>query len=256
MTEIGNKQPTIEDGDLTIANTAGLQTALNGKQATIEDGDLTIANTAGLQTALNGKQPTIEDGDLTIAKTDGLQTALNAKQPTIEDGDLTIANTAGLQTALNGKQATIEDGDLTIARTSGLQTALDNKYDDTGGTIDGDVNITGDLVVDGVIVITEIETKQDTITPTTDLSCNSLNTNQLIVDNSEYFDTIVVRNTNYVGGFMSVVEIQLWINDINRLPLDITLTSINTEGQDLGNTPEYIDWDTKKQKQQKHLVIE
>ena len=88
ITEIGTKQDTIEDGDLTIAKTNGLQTALNDKQDTIEDGDLTIANTNGLQTALNDKQDTIEDGDLTIAKTDGLQTAL-----TTLDTDITTINT-------------------------------------------------------------------------------------------------------------------------------------------------------------------
>ena len=109
ITEIGTKQDTIGDGDLTIANTNGLQSALNDKQDTIEDGDLTIANTNGLQSALNDKQDTIEDGDLTIAKTDGLQPALNDKQDTIEDGDLTIAKTDGLQTALNGKQDTISN---------------------------------------------------------------------------------------------------------------------------------------------------
>jgi len=53
--QVGTKQPTIEDGDLTIANTSGLQTALNDKQDTIEDGDLTIAKTSGLQTALDNK---------------------------------------------------------------------------------------------------------------------------------------------------------------------------------------------------------
>jgi len=42
--------------------------------------------------------------------------------------------------------------DLTIAKTSGLQTALDNKYDDTGGTISGNVDISGDLVVSGGII--------------------------------------------------------------------------------------------------------
>ena len=77
--QIGTKQDTIEDGDLTIAKTSGLQAALNDKQDTIEDGDLTIAKTSGLQSALNDKQDTIEDGDLIIANTNGLQTALNNK---------------------------------------------------------------------------------------------------------------------------------------------------------------------------------
>ena len=98
------------------------------------------------------------------------------------NGTSFLVGTTNLLTEIGTKQPTIEDGDWTIAKTDGLQTALDNKYDDTGGTIDGDVNITGDLVVDGVNVITEIGTKQDTITPSTDLSCKSLNTNQLVVD--------------------------------------------------------------------------
>ena len=65
ITKIGTKQDTIEDGDLTIAFTDGLQSALNGKQDTIENDDLTIANTSGLQSALNNKQYTIENDDLT-----------------------------------------------------------------------------------------------------------------------------------------------------------------------------------------------
>ena len=65
--QVGTKQPTIEDGDLTIANTSGLQTALNDKQDTIEDGDLTIAKTSGLQTALDNKQDEITtDAELTL----------------------------------------------------------------------------------------------------------------------------------------------------------------------------------------------
>ena len=106
-TAIGAKQDLIGDGDLTIARTNGLQSALDGKQATIADGDLTIAKTNGLQSVLDGKQPTIADGDLTIAKTNGLQSALDGKQATIGDGDLTIARTNGLQSALDGKQATL-----------------------------------------------------------------------------------------------------------------------------------------------------
>ena len=53
---------------------------------------------------------------------------------------------------------------------------MNNKYDDTGGTIDGDVTITGDLVVGTTNIIDEIGTKQDEITTSTDLSCNSLTT--------------------------------------------------------------------------------
>ena len=41
-------------------------------------------------------------------------------------------------------------------------------------TTTGNVDITGDLVVNGVNVITEIGTKQDEITTSTDLTCNTL----------------------------------------------------------------------------------
>jgi len=64
LPEIGIKQPTIEDGDLTIEKTSGLQTALNGKQSTIEDGDLTNSKTSGLQTSLT----TLESDITTINK--------------------------------------------------------------------------------------------------------------------------------------------------------------------------------------------
>ena len=169
-------------------------------------GDL-VVNDVNIITAIGTKQDTIEDGDLTIAKTSGLQSALNDKQDTIGDGDLTIANTNGLQPALNNKQDTIEDGDLTIAKTDGLQTALDNKYDDTGGTIDGDVDISGDLVVGTTNIIDEIGTKQDEITTSTDLSCNSLTTTGNI----------------YVGGYL------LAPNQVSfRAGRSTSLSTINT----------------------------
>ena len=241
----------IEDGDLTIANTDGLQSALNGKQPTIEDGDLTIANTDGLQSALNGKQPTIEDGYLIVANTDGLQSALNGKQPTIEDGDLTIANTDGLQSALNGKQPTIEDGDLTIAKTYGLQTAFDNKYDDTGGSISGNVDITGDLVSGTTNIISELETKQDEITISTDLTCNILSSNQVLVSDPLFFDTIVIRRPTDITGFgfdfiINLQELQCWVNDENILASNAGLLQSyfalsadkeNDIGEDTDNSP-------------------
>ena len=179
ITEIGTKQDSIQDGDLTIAKTDGLQTALDNKYddtgGTI-DGDVTITSdlvvgSTNIITEIGTKQDSIQDGDLTIAKTDGLQTALDNKYDdtggtiggnvTIT-GDL-VVGTTNVITEIGTKQDTINDGGLTIAKTDGLQTALDNKYDDTGGTIDGDVTITGDLVIGATNVITEIGTKQDTI---------------------------------------------------------------------------------------------
>ena len=152
-----NETPTLTN---ELTSKSYVDSQVGTKQNTINDDDLTIAQTAELQTALDDKQDTIEDGDLTIAFTDGLQSALNDKQPTIEDGDLTIANTNGLQSALNDKQDTIEDGDLTIAKTSGLQTALDNKQDEI--TTDADLTLnsitTTDLVVNESLNIDNVIT--------------------------------------------------------------------------------------------------
>ena len=187
--QVGTKQDSINDGDLTIANTSGLQSALDDKQDTIEDGDLTIAKTSGLQTALNNKQDTIEDGDLTIAFTSGLQTALNNKQDTIEDGDLTIAFTSGLQTALNNKQDEIgEFTRLTLnGVTSGFITTGTISCDNITTTFDGSIG--RNLNVVGVITAPN--------QPCFKLKCNNtatssagtnLNYNGVVIDNYSAYD--------------------------------------------------------------------
>ena len=176
---IQGKQDEINDGDLTIAKTSGLQTALDNKYndtgGTISGnvsitGDL-VVGTTNIIDEIGTKQDEINDGDLTIAKTSGLQTALNNKYNDTGGsisgsvditGDL-VVGTTNIIDEIGTKQDEIHDGDLTIAKTSGLQTALDNKYDDTGGTINGNVDITGDLVVGTTNIITELGTKQATI---------------------------------------------------------------------------------------------
>jgi len=239
--EIGTKQDEINDGDLTIAKTDGLQDALNNKyndtggsitgNVTIT-GDL-VVGTTNIIDVIGTKQDSIQDGDLTIAKTDGLQTALDNKyndtggsitgNVTIT-GDL-VVGTTNIIDEIGTKQDSIQDGDLTIAKTDGLQTALDNKYNDTGGTIDGNVSITGDLIVGTTNIIDEIGTKQDEITTDTDLSCNLLNTNQLLVNDDLYFDTIVIRRPNEItpdtsvasAGSINIRELQCWVNEVNIL---------------------------------------
>jgi hypothetical protein len=42
---LAGKQPTINDGNLTIAKTDGLKLAFAGKQLTVNDGDLSIFKT-------------------------------------------------------------------------------------------------------------------------------------------------------------------------------------------------------------------
>ena len=75
----------------------------------------------------------------------------------------------------------------------------------------GNVDVVGDLTAENLIVgstnlITEIGTKQATITIATDLDCNSLTTNNLEVnggvniDTTGYFDTIVIRRPTGFSG--------------------------------------------------------
>ena len=90
----------------------------------------------------------------------------------------------------------------------------------------GNVDVVGDLTAENLIVgstnlITEIGTKQATITIATDLDCNSLTTNNLEVnggvniDTTGYFDTIVIRrptgfsgDANFLMGFR---ELKCWV---------------------------------------------
>jgi hypothetical protein len=98
--------------------------------------------------------------------------------------------------------------------------------------VNGDVVVAGDLTAENLIVgstnvITEIGTKQATITTATDLECNSLTTNNLEVnggvniDTTGYFDTIVIRRPAGFSGdanfFLALRELQCWVNNINIL---------------------------------------
>jgi hypothetical protein len=247
ITEIGTKQDTIDDGDLTIAKTDGLQTALDNKyddtggtiggDVTI-NGDLVIGTT-NVITEIGTKQDEINDGDLTIAKTDGLQTALDNKYDDTGGtigGDVTIngdlvIGTTNVITEIGTKQDTIDDGDLTIAKTDGLQTALDNKYDDTGGTIGGDVTINGDLVIGTTNVITEIGTKQDEINDG-DLTIAKTDGLQTALDN-KYDDTggtidgnVTINGDLVVGSTNIIDEIGTKQDEIN----DGDLTIAKTDG--------------------------
>jgi len=105
--------------------------------------------------------------------------------------NITLPDIGEVEDTIQGKQDTIQDNGLTIAKTAGLQDALDSKIDDTGGSINGIVSITGGLLVGTTNIITEIGTKQYEITSSTDLSCNSLNTNQLIVNESLNVDNVI-----------------------------------------------------------------
>jgi len=105
---------------------------------------------------------------------------------------------------------------------------LNSKFDDTGGTINGNVNITGDLVIGTTNIIDEIGTKQDSIqdgdltiantnglqtaldakqdeiTTPTDLSCNSINVSD------KYFYTLnsVNKPIGLYGGTLHYYQVE------------------------------------------------
>ena len=76
-------------------------------------------------------------------------------------------------------------------------------------------------------MITEINTKQDTITTSTDVTCNSLTANNLEVtggvniDTTGYFDAIVIRRPTGFSGdanfYLGVRGLQCWVNNSNIL---------------------------------------
>jgi len=88
-----------------------LEVNINGKQDFINDNDLSIIKTLGLEDALNSKQPTITNSSLSIARTIGLQDALNGKQATLIEGN-TIIITNNTISSTGGSDKTQEDLDL------------------------------------------------------------------------------------------------------------------------------------------------
>ena len=102
ITEIGTKQDTIEDGDLTIAKTSGLQTAIDAKQTAttntiiLKVGDNlkdTIKN-MGVNDTIQVSGGTFTD-NLSISTDSGTRTQGNVvgeKNKTILSGNLTIRN--------------------------------------------------------------------------------------------------------------------------------------------------------------------
>jgi len=115
-----------------------------------------VGNDTVYTSTLKGRPPTMFntfDSEFNSIDEDG---TWNFNSLTIS-GDLVIGTT-NVITEIGTKQDTIQDNGLTIAKTDGLQTALNNKYDDTGGTIDGDVDISGDLSVSGITTTSTLNT--------------------------------------------------------------------------------------------------
>jgi hypothetical protein len=92
--------------------------------------------------------------------------------------------------------------------------------------VEGDLTA-NNLIVGSTNLITEINTKQDIITSSTDLTANSITTNNLEVnggfnmDTSTYYDTIVIRRPTGFSGdanfYLGFRELQCWVNNYNIL---------------------------------------
>jgi len=117
---------------------------------------LTIPNIGNVETSLDGKQDVIGDGDLSISKTDGLQTALTELDELTTSHITQISNNDTDITALQGRLDTEEP------KTTALQT------------------LTASHTTDIASNTADILTKQDTITTSTDLTPNSITTQETL----------------------------------------------------------------------------
>jgi hypothetical protein len=142
-------------------------------------------------------------------------TGSHTSQISYHDGDITA-----LQGRLDTEEQNIIDlDDLTANHTDDID-ALQELT--AGHTTDIDSN-TADIL-----------TKQNLITASTYLNCNSLTTNHLevnIISTSQFFDTIVLRRPTAINGVgsdrMGVKALQCWVNGVNIM-IDNGLTSYFT----------------------------
>lgn len=164
---LDGKAPTVHAH--AVSDVTGLQNELDGKAPLSHNHQ--INNIDGLQTELDGKAPTLHSH--AVSDVTGLQAALDGKAPTGHSHF--IANVTGLQTALDGKAPTSHNH--TIANVTGLQTAIDTKFDKTGGTVNGNLTVTGDLIIQGsatTINTTELEVSDPIITVAKNNSAGTL----------------------------------------------------------------------------------
>ena len=89
--DLAAKQPLVQNKSLTIAQTSGLQAALDER-----------AKTTDVTTAINTRQPLVQNNSLTIAHTSGLQAALDER-----------AKTTDVTTAINTRQPLVQNNSLT-----------------------------------------------------------------------------------------------------------------------------------------------
>lgn len=120
-----------------VSDITGLQAALDEKAALASP---TFTGTPKAPTAAAGTSTTqIATTAFVTGAVNTLQTAINGKADTGHAH--TIADITGLQDALDGKAASTHIH--TIAQVTNLQTALDGKFSTSGGTVTGDLTVTG-----------------------------------------------------------------------------------------------------------------
>jgi len=177
--------------------------------------NLIVAGSVDIQTSLT--LPTIGNVEDTI----------QGKQDDLSEGtNISIVDNVVSCDLVGSTNIEITDG---VISTTGLQEQLseganisivDNvvSCDLVGST---NIDITdGVISTTGLATTTQLDTKQDEITTSTDLSCNSLNTNQLIVNDNLYFDTIVIRRPtgatyNGTDFVIALRELQCWVGGSN-----------------------------------------
>ena len=123
----GGTAVSLDGHSHVIADTTGLQTALDGKSDDGHTHDSRYYTETEINSQMSGKSDTGHGH--AISDVTNLQTTLDGKSATGHDH--AIADTTGLQTALDGKSAT-GHGHV-IADVTGLQTALDSKVDEIAG---------------------------------------------------------------------------------------------------------------------------
>ena len=210
QTQIDSKQATITDGDLTIARTSGLQSALDLKAplagptftgtpsaptATAGTNTTQLATTAFVKTAVDnlvdnapGALDTLNElaaaigDDANYAAT--VTTALAAKHPSITTSARLNANLIGD----NGDVSNTEYGYLNGV-TSAIQTQIDSKQATIG---DGDLTIAR---TNGLQVA--LDSKQPNITTTSDISLNNIGISGDISSNGGFsFAGHIIPKTN------------------------------------------------------------
>lgn len=213
-----------------------------GVQPTIADGDLTIAKTNGLQAALDSKQPNIADGDLTIAKTNGLQSALDAKLDSSAhtkasldvDHLITLSGVTDASDDLGTfTGSTIADSETVKGALQDLETAVETKHP----TIDASARLNADLIHDGSVsnaefgylggVTSDVQTQIDSKLNSADHTKASLDIDHLITlsgvadasDNLGTFTGSTIADNETIKGALQDLETALELaeetSDIN-----------------------------------------